>query len=497
MVPWSKHNDPDCVKAKMVELGNLKGFDTYMEVKDVGQTRISSKWLLTHKGEEVRARLVARGFEEEEELRCDSPTVGKSSIRIFLAMAASKGWKVKTTDIKSAFLQGRPLDREVYLEPPKEANTEEGYIWRLKRCLYGLNDAARQFYYSVAETLIESGCNQSTLDPSLFYSKDGHDELQGILVSHIDDFLHAGTEKFGVNIIDRLKRRFQAGKVAEEKFHYVGFHMHQTKEGITLDQNQYVKNISIDKIAPIRAGQKHYDLNQKEHTLLRSLAGKLNWAVQGTRPDLAFQLVNMSTKFKSGLVMDLLEAIKAVKHLKDGECQVFFPDIGLSDSWKIVLYSDASHANLNDGVSSMRAYIIFLVGNNKKCCPLSWNGNKIKRVVRSTIAAETLSLQEGIEDAIYLRDIIRQLTKASELPIIAIVDNKSVVEAVHSTKMVDDKRLRIDIGAVKQSLEKREIQAVKWCPGNFQLANCMTKRGASGLQLLSVLHSGSLQDYDI
>ena len=38
------------------------------------------------------------------------------------------------------------------------------------------------------------------------------------------------------------------------------------------------------------------------------------------------------------------------------------------------------------------------------------------------------------------------------IPVIAYVDHKSVIEAVYSTKIVDDKRLRVDIAAISESL---------------------------------------------
>ena len=76
------------------------------------------------------------------------------------------------------------------------------------------------------------------------------------------------------------------------------------------------------------------------------------------------------------------------------------------------------------------------------------------------------------------------------IPIIAYVDNKSVIEAVHPTKLVDDKRLRVDIAATSESLTRTEVSEIKWCPGNIDLANCMTKRGAAGYNLLNVLKDG-------
>ena len=53
-------------------------------------------------------------------------------MRLFLTTAASKGWIVKTTDIKSAFLQGNVLDRDAYLMPLKEAGVHDGKLWKLK-----------------------------------------------------------------------------------------------------------------------------------------------------------------------------------------------------------------------------------------------------------------------------------------------------------------------------------------------------------------------------
>ena len=83
------------------------------------------------------------------------------------------------------------------------------------------------------------------------------------------------------------------------------------------------------------------------------------------------------------------------------------------------------------------------------------------------------------------------------LPIVAYVDNKSLVEAVQSTKLVDDKRLRLDIGAVKEYLDTKQLSSLNGCPGVAQLANCLTKRGVSGLQLLTVLQSGKLDRPDL
>ena len=109
---------------------------------------------------------------------------------MFLALSALYAWTAKTTDIKSAFLQGKPMDRNLCIHLPKGFEVS-GYIWKLNTCLYGLNDAARKLYLSVKDTLLDSGCKTAEYEPSLFVYKVDN-VLNGLLLTHVDDFLHAG-----------------------------------------------------------------------------------------------------------------------------------------------------------------------------------------------------------------------------------------------------------------------------------------------------------------
>ena len=117
----------------------------------------------------VKAKLVARGFEEKnEELMKDSPTCAKESLRCIFAIMATRKWKIHSIDIKAAFLQGRHTDRKVYLPPPVEAEVENT-IWELKTCIYGLGDASRSWYLSVREQLTKLKARASKYDPANFY----------------------------------------------------------------------------------------------------------------------------------------------------------------------------------------------------------------------------------------------------------------------------------------------------------------------------------------
>ena len=149
----------------------------------------------------------------------------KSSFQTFLTIASSKQWTIKTTDIKSAFLQSAPISHDTFIKPPAKSTTPPGMIWKLRRCLYGLNNAARQFYESVHTTLLKLGHSQSSIDPALYYYICNN-ETHGLLACHVDDFLHAGTETFEFDIYSNFK--------------YIGFNINHTTTSTTIDQLDYI-----------------------------------------------------------------------------------------------------------------------------------------------------------------------------------------------------------------------------------------------------------------
>ena len=73
-----------------------------------------------------------------------------------MAIAANNGFKLASVDIRAAFLQSITLDRDIFMKPPPDIR-KEGIIWRLKKSLYGLDDASWKFWLQVKEVLKEIG----------------------------------------------------------------------------------------------------------------------------------------------------------------------------------------------------------------------------------------------------------------------------------------------------------------------------------------------------
>ena len=493
MVPRADRNNDACQEAKDQELSKLKEFDTYQVVEDQNQDRITTTWVLTEKADIVKARLTCKGFQEEDDFPTDSPTVQKSSIRLLLTLATTFLWAIQTIDIKSAFLQGDKLTRKVFVKPPKEANLKNK-LWRLKKCLYGLKDASRQWYLRLKKTLLDNSFQRCKYDGALFYLiKDS--KLIGLVGVHVDDFLCTGDDNFMTNIIPKVLEKFVIGKAEDQAFMYTGFKLDQDSKGITLDQTDYVENLTILDLDIMRLRQKVAEMTQNELTALRMYAGSINWAVGISRPDLSFDMISLSTQFKGGKVSALKQAHSVMKSLKKSPAYVRLSNLGDMNNCELWVFSDAAHRNLNNNTDSAGGYIIFIVNiKDGNCSPIEWRSNKIKRKVASTLAAEMLALSSALEAAISTRDQIYQLTAGKiQLKIKAITDNKSARDAIYSEKSNDQKRLRAEIAAIKEMIETEQVREIKWVAGEFMLADILTKKGVKRHSLMSVIQTGQIE----
>ena len=492
MLPKERRDSPECIAAKDLELQKLKDFETYKVVEDEGQEHITTTWVLTLKGHEVKARLTARGFQEVDEYPKESPTMQKYSLRTLLAIASAKGWPIETVDVKSAFLQGTRLERRVYVKPPREANAL-GKLWLLYKCLYGLRDASRQWYTRVESVLTELGFEKCTYDSGLFYlTRNG--KLEALVGLHVDDFLNAGGDYFHNVILPAILNTFKVGKSECGIFMYTGFQLNQDKGGVSLDQSEYVDGISIPTIDAARMKQLKEEMTFDELSLLRKMTGQLNWTVRSTRPDLSFNMIACSTHFKGGTVADLKFAKKTLANLKQNKALLRLSnleDITKSEIW---LFTDASYGNLNGGTDSTQGYVLFMVRpEDGRCAAIDWRANKIDRVVTSSLAAEAVSLTRGLDAAVAFKWTLQQLLgPEGNIPVRAIIDNKDTFDSVHSTTDVSERKLRREIGVIKELLKNQDLEELIWIRGPHQLADPLTKLGANGETLMQVMQEGKI-----
>ncbi len=311
----------------------------------------------------------------------------------------------------------------------------------------------------------------------------------GILTSFVDDMAYGSTPSFCSNILDRIKETFRISSSHTGAFDYIGISVVQNDDySITIDQIKFINTIQPISIAYERRMDKLASVTESERKELRSAIGQLSWAAGISRPDISFAICQLSTIVNSALVTHLIEANKLIKYIQTEPVAIMFPKLNI-DSLHVTLYCDASFRNLPDG-GSQGGHIVFLCDDEDNCCPIAWSSKKIKRIVHSTLAAETLSMEEGTGTAFYVLNILSDIVPCCKT-INVVTDNKSLYDTTHSKKPTIDKRLRVDIAGIKEMLEKKEID-IKAVPGKEQLSDVLTKKGASPHMLLSVLRTGKL-----
>jgi hypothetical protein len=164
---------------------------------------IGTKWVFKNKqrdvGEVVRnkARLVAKGYSQVEGLDFGdtfAPVAHLEAIRILLAFAAFKGFKLYQMDVKSAFLNG-VIQEEVYVRQPLgfESPKYPDRVYKLSKALYGLKQAPRAWYARLKWFLLEHGYVMGSVDKTLFTLNHDTDFLR--VQIYVDDIIFGGSSQ--------------------------------------------------------------------------------------------------------------------------------------------------------------------------------------------------------------------------------------------------------------------------------------------------------------
>ena len=111
--------------------------------------------------------------------------------------------------------------------------------------------------------------------------------------------------------------------------------------------------------------------------------------------------------------------------------------------------------------------------------------------MKSTQAAETLAMVDLAEACIFYREFLCDLLHIRKcptvFPVLCRTDNNGLYQASHSSTQILDKRLRIELGIIREMLSKQEITDVQWVSTDRQLADTLTKRGVQSFKVLKHL----------
>ncbi|GJZ72655.1 retrovirus-related pol polyprotein from transposon TNT 1-94 [Tanacetum coccineum] len=202
------NNNEEDESIEVDEIVNIKESKNYpldqgLVPLPISQSVIGTKWVFRNKLDENgiisrnKARLVAQGYNQQEGIDYDetyAPVARFGSIRILLAIAGANDFKLYQMDVKSAFLNGF-INKEVYVAQPLGFIDfqKPNYVYKLKKALFGLNQAPKAWYDRLKSFLIKHEYSMGMVDNTLFTKKSKSHLI--IVQIYVDDIIFGSTSQ--------------------------------------------------------------------------------------------------------------------------------------------------------------------------------------------------------------------------------------------------------------------------------------------------------------
>nr|GEW15069.1 hypothetical protein [Tanacetum cinerariifolium] len=167
-VCFLSHEEPKRVHQALKDPSWIKAIQ-----EELLQFKMQKVWVLVdlpHKKEPLE-----EGIDYDEVF---APVAKIEAIRLFLAYASFMGFMVYQMDVKSAFLYGT-IEEKVYVcqslwfKDPDHPDK----VYKVVKALYGLHQASKAWYETLATYLLENGFQRGTIDQTLFIKKRKGDIL--------------------------------------------------------------------------------------------------------------------------------------------------------------------------------------------------------------------------------------------------------------------------------------------------------------------------------
>ena len=396
--------DPDWVKAMQEELEEFERNKVWTLVPKPHDVKsvIGTRWVFRNKVDDQgivirnKARLVAQGYNQQEGIDYDetyAPVARLEAIRLLIAFASYKNFKLFQMDVKTAFLNGK-LQEKVYVKQPPgfEDRNFPDHVFFLDKALYGLKQAPRAWYDCLSEYLGSQGYRRGSIDRTLFLKETGDDLL--LVQVYVDDIIFGSTNpKLVESFKETMSQRFNMSMIGELKF-FLGLQINQKEDGIEIHQQKYIKDLlqkfemDTSKSFPtplsttIKLGHDPEGAKVNE-TLYRAMIGSLMY-LTASRPDILFA-TSLCARFQSDPRESHLSMVKRIfRYLKgcDSLC-LWYPKF---NSCNVIGYSDADYAGFLVDRKSTSGMAQFLGP-----CLVSWGSRKQNCIALSTTEAEYIA----------------------------------------------------------------------------------------------------------
>ncbi|CAI7863673.1 unnamed protein product [Closterium sp. NIES-54] len=427
------------------EMASWKSSGTYVdEVPPPGANIVSGMWIFRVKRPSgsppvFKARYVARGFSQRQGVdffHTFSPTPTMTTLRVLLHVAAQRDYELHSLDFSTAFLQGS-LHEEIWLRRPPgfTGSFPAGTQWSLRRPVYGLRQAPREWHDTLRTTLATLGFAPSTADPSLFLRTDATLPPFYVIV-YVDDlvFATADTEALA-HVKSELQKRHTCTDLGELTS-YLGLLItrDRAQHTITLTQSHMVQQVlqrfgftySSPQSSPLPTGHSlstpPLDESVEPSGPYPELVGCLMYLMTCTRPDLAYPLSLLARYVAPGrhrkVHWDV--AKRVLRYL----CSTSGMGLVLGGQARVVLTGHAD-ASWFDDLATQRTSqgYTFSLGSGS----VSWRSTRSSSVLSSSCEAEIYAGAMAAQELRWLTYLLTDLGEAPRSPPILYVDNKAML----------------------------------------------------------------------
>ncbi|EED18954.1 hypothetical protein TSTA_126620 [Talaromyces stipitatus ATCC 10500] len=445
--------------------------------KQHANIRIFNSWFVNEvKGKTTipfeKSRLVIQAYNDEgkQEILTQSPTIQRASQRVIFALAPSlqlQGILLYLRDITQAYIQATTLlNRLILAYLPKELRHlyPEGTIMVVRKPLYGIPEAGTHWWATYYKHHKEKlSMVTSTYDPCLLITTNK--DAFGVVGMQTDDTLFLASEHFAILEDEELKKAKLMAKPRDKLS--LASNLIFNGCSLTLESDGTIALLQKDQGKKLRLVTKGE--NSHQEYLKQRARGAYIASISQHQSPTADNIRNLNKR----IMWQIENQSRGIKYIP----------LDLSNV-KIFVFVDGSFAN-NKDFSSQIGYVIILANESSTGDEFEITGNlthysstKSKRVTRSVLASEIYGMVGGVDMAISIGTTINMITRQLDLPNVPIVvctDSYSLYECLVKLGTTKEKRLMIDIMALRQSYERRELTEVRWINGKDNLADSMTK----------------------
>jgi hypothetical protein len=485
------------------ELNGLRQEGVYTEVDrrelPAGVTPIPTQILWTVKlSGEFKVRLVVRGDQEVQGvhfLQSKSSMASQEGVRITVALAASTGYALYSTDFSQAFVNAPETNPHKYIylpDLPGELGfgTGRGRIGHMHRCLYGSRDASRQWQQHLMRFLIDDlGATVLLADRNCFKWKWQGCILQGAI--HVDDILFAvSSSLIRDEFMRRLKERFRVTGGEEEVTDFCGLQIRRdyAAKTVALHQERYAHQMMLSysmeaekaEETPFKVGAATllpYEgppLDEVEAFDYSQFLGDLAWYSR-TNPGLAWPVHELARFMANPGPEHIAAARRVLRYIKGhltagltyhGSDRVLQQSYDHRD--KLVAAFDANFPH--DGAKATSGVAILFNG-----AAISWKVRRQTTVSLNTTEAEVKAISMGVEMVKSLHQLVSEFMGVEHACVRAMVDSQAaemqIVDGLDTKKCASYKRSQ----AYAENAVESGLLWLDHVPGSDNPADILTK----------------------